>query len=258
MISTVTTGGRRVGFSSQSGSMAAVFRERVPHGDKILACSPFFPPISAHSAPPMSAARSLPSVPFPRLTPAHHQALRARLRAVVRNASPAEPSLEKTGADRGGEIGPFWELEPTPLVLPAGEWAQLEAGLRQRARLVNAFLFDAYGGQLVLREGLLPPEIVLNDPYYRRACLELEPERKFPAMLLCFDLIKTAAGWQVTGTHTNSPTGLGIAVQNRRFLSHEAGEIYRTLPDHHSIINFPLRLLDALKQLAPRTATDRA
>jgi len=206
----------------------------------------------------MPAARPQPTVPLPRLTPAHRQTLRVRLRAAIRTASLAELSPEKSSLRRDGETRPFWELEPVPLVLPAAEWAQLEAGLRQRARLANAFLFDAYGGQLVLRDGLLPPEIVLNDPYYRRACLDLEPERKRPAMLLCFDLVKTAAGWLVTGTHTNSPTGLGIAVQNRRFLSQEAGEIYRALPDHHSIVNFPLQLLDTLKQLAPRAAIDRA
>lgn len=206
----------------------------------------------------MPAARTQSSASLPRLSPAQRHALRARLRAAVRDASLADLAPEETAADRAAAAGPFWELEPAPLVLPAAEWAQIEAGLRQRARFANAFLFDIYGGQLVLREGLLPPEVILSDPYYRRACLDLEPDRARPAMLMRFDLVKTAAGWQVAATRTNSPVGLGYAVQNRRFLSQEAGELYRALPDYHSIVNFPLQLLDALKQLAPAAALDRA
>jgi len=193
-----------------------------------------------------AAARTKPAV-FPRLSPAQRHMLRARLRANIRDAGLTDLALENAS-----QAGPFWELEPTPLVLPAAEWTELEAGLRQRARFINALLFDVYGGQLVLREGLLPPEVVLSDSYYRRPCLNLEPDRAHPATLLRFDLVKTSAGWQVASTHANTPIGLGYAVQNRRFLSQEAGELYRTLPDHHSIINFPLRLLDALKRLAPR------
>jgi uncharacterized circularly permuted ATP-grasp superfamily protein/uncharacterized alpha-E superfamily protein len=188
----------------------------------------------------------MPAV-FPRLSPAQRHMLRARLRANIRDAG-----LTDLARENAGNSGSFWELEPTPLVLPAAEWTQLEAGLRQRARFINALLFDIYGGQLVLREGLLPPEAVLSDSYYRRPCLDLEPDRARPATLLRFDLVKTSAGWHVATTHANTPIGLGYAVQNRRFLSQEAGELYRALPDHHSIINFPLRLLDALKQLAPR------
>jgi uncharacterized circularly permuted ATP-grasp superfamily protein/uncharacterized alpha-E superfamily protein len=193
-----------------------------------------------------AAARSKPAV-FPRLSPAQRQTLRARLRANIRDAGLTDLALESAS-----QAGPFWELEPTPLVLPATEWTELEAGLRQRARFINALLFDVYGGQLVLREGLLPPEVVLSDSYYRRPCLGLEPDRVHPAMLLRFDLVKTSDGWHVAATHANTPVGLGYAVQNRRFLSQEAGELYRSLPDHQSIINFPLRLLDALKRLAPR------
>jgi uncharacterized circularly permuted ATP-grasp superfamily protein/uncharacterized alpha-E superfamily protein len=189
---------------------------------------------------------SKPAV-FPRLSAAQRHLLRARLRANIRDAGLTDLTLENAS-----HAGPFWELEPTPLVLPAAEWTQLETGLRQRARFINALLFDVYGAQIVLREGLLPPEAVLSDSYYRRPCLGLEPDRKHPATLLRFDLVKTSAGWHVAATHANTPVGLGYAVQNRRFLSQDAGELYRALPDHHSIINFPLRLLDALKPLAPR------
>ncbi len=193
----------------------------------------------------MTAARHTPIVSAPQ-----QRAWRQRLRAVIRDAGFTEPASRDNLPAKGE--GPFWELEPTPLVLGAEEWAQLAAGLRQRARFTNALLVDLYDRQEVLKQGLLPPDVILGDPYYRRPCLRLEPARNVPAPLLRFDLVKTAAGWQVAQTRANTPVGLSYAVQNRRFMTQEAGELYRRLPDFHSIINFPLQLLEALRRSAPR------
>ncbi|HWA10631.1 MAG TPA: circularly permuted type 2 ATP-grasp protein [Opitutaceae bacterium] len=192
----------------------------------------------------MPAARSTPRVFAPQ-----QRAWRQRLRAAIRDAGFIEPGPRDSSVARSD--GPFWELEPTPLVIPAEEWRSLEAGLRQRARFANALLVDLYDRQEVLKQGLLPPDVILGDPYYRRPCLKLEPNRDAPATLLRFDLVKTAEGWHVAQTRANTPVGLSYAVQNRRFMSQEVGELYRQLPDHHSIINFPLQLLEALRRAAP-------
>ncbi len=191
---------------------------------------------------------------FPPLHPAQLRLLRNRLRLSIRDAgltdlSPAAPADTAEGADAAA--APFWALEPTPLVIPADEWTLLEAALRQRAHFVNALLVDIYTGQQVLRQNLVPPEVILSDPYFRRPCYRLEPERPSPATLLRFDLVKTAAGWAFTDTGANTPAGVGYAVQNRRFMTQEAAGLYRSLPDYHSVINFPLQLLDALRLLAP-------
>lgn len=184
---------------------------------------------------------------LPRLHPRQLQRLRSRLRVSIRETGLSEVSSEHLDL----QASLFWDLDPIPLVIDAAEWAHLEAGLIQRARFVNAFLVDVYSRQRVLTEKLLPPEIVLSDPYYRRPCLNLEPHRQTPATLLRFDLINTPEGWQFTGTRANTPVGLGFTVQNRRFLSQEAVGLYGNLPDYHSIINFPLRLVDGLRKLAP-------
>ncbi len=193
----------------------------------------------------MSAAARPP--PFPRLHPRQLQRLRNRLQVSIRETGLSEGSAEHP--DLPANL--FWDLDPIPLVIEAAEWTHLEAGLLQRARFVNAFLVDIYSRQRVLAEKLLPPEVILADPYYRRPCLDLEPHRDTPATLLRFDLISTPGGWQFTGTCANAPVGLGFTVQNRRFLSQEAMGLYGNLPDYHSIINFPLRLLESLHKLAP-------
>lgn len=186
--------------------------------------------------------------PLPRLRPAQARALRSRLQRLIHDAgqtdlSPYAPTEE---------TGRFWELEPTPLVLDASTWATLAAGLLQRARLLNAFLHDVYTAQSCLHQKLLPPELIVGDPQYRRPCLNLEPERISPATLLRFDLMRAGREWIVSSVFANTPVGLSYAVQNRRFLSQEAPHFYAALPDYESIINTPLQLLDALRQLSPR------
>lgn len=172
--------------------------------------------------------------------------LRARLRQCLREADVA---------DIPSPAAPEWEVGPVPLVFTAAEWRPLEAALKQRARLINALLIDLYGQQEALRQKALPAEIVFRDPYFRRPAVGLDPGRTNPATLLRFDLVKTADGWHFGDTHVNTPIGLAFALQNRRFLTQEAGELYGTLPDYRRINDFPLRLLDALQALAPGDAS---
>ncbi len=188
-----------------------------------------------------------PSRLLPQLSLAKLRPLRNRLRQSVRDAGLTD--LSPTGH---ASQKPFWELEPSPLIIDPDEWDSLKAAIQQRARITNAFLSDLYSRQSALHGGIVPPEITLSDPYYRRACLNLEPERTDPASLIRFDLIKTADGWHFTETHTNTPVGLSYAIQNRRFLTQEAGDYYRALPDYQSIINAPLEIVDTLRGLAPQ------
>lgn len=183
---------------------------------------------------------------LPTLHPAQLRPLRARLRASIRDAG-----LTDLGPASGAPGLPFWELEPTPLVIDAPEWSLLEAALRQRAHYTNALLVDLYGTQQALHRQIIHPELILSDPYYRRPCLGLEPQRASPATLLRFDLVKTTGGWLFDDTRANTPIGLSYAVQNRRFMTQEASDLYRARPDYHSVINFPLQLLDHLRALAP-------
>lgn len=186
---------------------------------------------------------------LPRLHSRQLENLRSRLRISIRETGLSGAPSERLGRNEGL----FWDLDPVPRVIEPSEWADLEAGLCQRARFVNAFLADIYGSQQVLVQKLLPPEVILADPCYRRPCLNLEPDRNQPATLLRFDLIRTSEGWQCSETRADTPVGLGFAVQNRRFLSQEAPDIYGKLPDYHSIINFPLKLLEGLRKLAPHS-----
>src|ERR1700723_4418651 len=63
-----------------------------------------------------------------------------------------------------------WSLDAIPLLIPPAEWAYLEAGLIQRARLLNTILADLYGPQKLLLNGDLPSALGFGNPAFWRAC----------------------------------------------------------------------------------------
>src|SRR5215475_12805286 len=85
----------------------------------------------------------------------------------------ARRQLEETGAtvnlldDRGS---PRWTFDPLPVVLTPDEWAHIEAGVIQRARLLDAALADLYGPQKLLHERLVPPMLLHANRHFLRAC----------------------------------------------------------------------------------------
>ena len=72
-------------------------------------------------------------------------------------------------------LGTPWAQEMIPLPLAAAEWAALEAGLIQRAHLLERILADVYGPQDLLKSGRIPPELVFANPNFLRPCHGIQP-----------------------------------------------------------------------------------
>ncbi|MFM1886718.1 MAG: hypothetical protein RL026_1875 [Pseudomonadota bacterium] len=122
-------------------------------------------------------------------------------------------------ADTQGRDRP-WVLDPCPWVLGAEEWRRIERGVVQRARLLDALLADLYGRQAVLREGLLPPELVFGHPNHLWACQGLKPPGGRWLHLYAADLARAPDGrWWVIGDRTQSPSGPGYALENRQIVA---------------------------------------
>lgn len=108
-----------------------------------------------------------------------------------------------------------WRLDLVPLVLDQSEWAPLERALIQRARLYEALLADLYGPQTVLTNGVLPPQLVFDDPSFLRPLHGIEA-RAPRLMFLALDLARDAQGqWHVLDTHAETIAGHGYALANR-------------------------------------------
>ncbi len=128
-------------------------------------------------------------------------------------------------ADPSRNLQP-WHLDLVPLVFPAKAWAQIEAAVIQRARLLEALLGDIYGPQETLRRGLVPPELIFNDPTYLRACQHITPATG-RIQFFATDLARGPDGqWRVVDTHVETPAGIGYALANRGVLTQVSGDIF--------------------------------
>ena len=109
-----------------------------------------------------------------------------------------------------------WELDAIPLLLSQAEWTPLEAALIQRARLLNLILQDLYGPQKLMREGLLPPELIFNHPGFLRACHGINLPHQCHLHLYSADIGRLPDGrWAVLADRSQAPSGAGYALENR-------------------------------------------
>jgi uncharacterized circularly permuted ATP-grasp superfamily protein len=112
-------------------------------------------------------------------------------------------------SDVGG-VGQPYELDPVPLLVPVADWARVSAGLTQRMRLIDTVLADLYGPQQLLREGLIPPDLVNSSPVFLHYSRGVQPVGgRFVVTTGC-DLVRLANGqWTVFRDYTSAPGGLG-------------------------------------------------
>ncbi|MEQ1715100.1 MAG: circularly permuted type 2 ATP-grasp protein, partial [Hyphomicrobium sp.] len=120
-----------------------------------------------------------------------------------------------------------WQLDLTPVIISSGEWRWLEAALVQRARLFDALLSDLYGEQRLMREELVPPEMVFSDSAFLRPCQGILPHAG-GLQFYAADLARGADGhWRVIDSHTETLAGVGFALANRVVYTHVAGDIFK-------------------------------
>jgi uncharacterized circularly permuted ATP-grasp superfamily protein/uncharacterized alpha-E superfamily protein len=121
-----------------------------------------------------------------------------------------------------------WNLDAIPLLISPNEWRELEAGLIQRARLLNWILADLYGAQKLLRGGHLPPAVVFANPGFLRPCHGLPVPDDAYLHLLAVDLARSASGqWWVLSDRTQAPSGAGYALENRIVQAETFPDLFR-------------------------------
>jgi uncharacterized circularly permuted ATP-grasp superfamily protein/uncharacterized alpha-E superfamily protein len=121
-----------------------------------------------------------------------------------------------------------WPLSHVPLLVGASEWQQLEAGLIQRANLLEAVLADAYGPGELIRDGRLPASLVAGNPEFLRPLFGVDPPGGAHLRFLAIDIGRGADGrWWVLGDRTQAPSGAGYAIENRLALARAIPDTYR-------------------------------
>ncbi len=137
-----------------------------------------------------------------------------------------------------------------PRILPAQEWAQIEAGLTQRLRALNMFLADIYGDQKILMDGIVPRELVLSAPSYRREMQHLFVPHKAYANVCGSDLIRGQDGqFAVLEDNLRVPSGVSYMLANRDAAKRTFPGAYRAA-GVRPVERYPDLLLSTLKSMA--------
>jgi uncharacterized circularly permuted ATP-grasp superfamily protein len=143
-----------------------------------------------------------------------------------------------------------------PRTIPSTDWAWLEAGLKQRTEALNLFLSDIYSDQLILKDGIIPKDLVYSASGFQIACMDLKPPQNIWCHITGTDLVRDRNGdWYALEDNLRCPSGISYVLENRRIMK----TIFPQLFDKMTILpvdDYPGKLLETLLYLAPPGVLD--
>ena len=145
-----------------------------------------------------------------------------------------------------------------PRLISRDEWTRLEAGLIQRVNALNLFLRDVYGPRMILKENLIPPELILRNPYYRPEMIGRRAPHDIWVHIAGIDIVRVDGdAFYVLEDNARTPSGVSYMLENREVTM-------RLMPDlfaQHRVApveNYPDALLSCLRSVTPRVGYGEA
>lgn len=152
-------------------------------------------------------------------------------------------------SDAAERIIPF---DIVPRVFLPDEWTRLSEGLIQRTEAINAFLDDVYGERRILKEGVLPEDLVLGNPQFRPEIAGMRPPHGIWAHICGIDLVRTGPDeFWVLEDNARTPSGVSYMLENREAMLRLCPELFRNFRVA-AVDSYPDRLLETMKSVAPR------
>jgi uncharacterized circularly permuted ATP-grasp superfamily protein len=157
--------------------------------------------------------------------------------------------------DFAGEERPF-PLDAVPRVIAQDEWVEVEAGIRQRVRALEAFLADVYGKQLAVNDGVIPARLITSSSHFHREAAGIEPANGVRIQVSGIDLIRDEqGGWRVLEDNVRVPSGVSYVISNRRVMAQTLPELFVSMRVR-PVGDYPHKLLQALRASAPDGVED--
>ena len=148
-----------------------------------------------------------------------------------------------------------WPFDIVPRPVAWDEWQVIERGLKQRIHALNLFLDDVYGDGKIMKDGVVPEELVKTAKTYRPECQCFRPPGGVWTHVVGTDLVRNHDGTiYVLEDNLRCPSGVSYVLENREIMK-------RVLPEAFygsivaSIEDYPERLLETLLKTAPEQAT---
>lgn len=151
------------------------------------------------------------------------------------------------------KIFPF---DIVPRIVSASEWATLDKGLKQRIEALNQFLADIYGDQKIIKDGIIPAELIESASGFHKVCMGLKPPKGIWCHITGSDLVRDRDGnWLVLEDNLRCPSGVSYVLENRRVMKSTFPQVFEKVPIR-PVEEYPCRLLDTLTNLVPDHITD--
>jgi uncharacterized circularly permuted ATP-grasp superfamily protein len=193
--------------------------------------------------------------------PVRERLARAPLADFRRRAAAAEQALYDYGItftvySNASAIDRILPFDAIPRMLAAAEWQQIERGVIQRVSALNLLLDDLYHRQQILKDGILPAELILGNPNYRPSMREVAVAHKAYVNICGTDIIRGAdGGFHVLEDNARTPSGVSYVIENRHMM-------LRGFPDLvdgiglRPVDDYGSRLVAAMREIAPAGCRD--
>ncbi len=177
---------------------------------------------------------------------------------LTRRQIAAEHALLRMGitfnvyADEQG-IEKIFPFDLIPRIINAKEWNWIERGLKQRIHALNLFIDDVYHDQKILKDGIVPADVVLSSERYLKPCIGLDPPRGIWCHITGTDLVRDSDGQvYVLEDNLGCPSGVSYVVENRQLMKRTFPQLFG-MSQIQPVEDYPSHLLNMLRYLV----TDR-
>lgn len=142
-----------------------------------------------------------------------------------------------------------------PRIISAKEWRFLERGIEQRVRALNAFLYDIYHRQEIIRAGRIPAELITRNEAFLPEMIGFDPPRKIYSHIIGTDIVRTGENdFFVLEDNLRTPSGVSYMLEDREAMMHLFPELFaahRVAP----VERYPEMLRQTLESVAPAGCT---
>jgi uncharacterized circularly permuted ATP-grasp superfamily protein len=158
---------------------------------------------------------------------------------------------DSAGAER---IFPF---DMIPRIVRGEEWDRIEIGLKQRIHTLNEFIDDIYHGQRILKDKIIPEEIIHSAAFYRPQCQGINPPQRVWCHITGTDLVRHSDGQiYVLEDNLRVPSGVSYVLENRDLMKRTFPRVFEGL-QVRPVDGYPGKLLETLEAIAPPGAAEK-
>lgn len=177
------------------------------------------------------------------------EAIKGRLSAA--EAAIMEMGITFTVYSDEGNIDRAWPFDIIPRLIDFQEWQVVETGLKQRLKALNCFISDVYNQQQIIKDGLVPADLIASSSNFRKECLGMKPKFGSWANICGSDLVRAGDGkLYVLEDNLRVPSGVSYMIENRVITKRIFPELLENL-NILPVDDYPTQLFEMLASLAP-------